>query len=237
MTETLYLQDAYTKEMDARVLSISNNEVELDRTVFYPSGGGEPCDTGHLQIGPETYSVAEVKKEGDRILHVLDRHAPVDVNTAVHGTIDWDKRYAYMRYHTATHVIDGIILNKYNGVFTGGQIYSDRAHDDFDMPGLNRELALKILQEAQQVIDEGHPVVARTLSNEEALKIPDLVRTNPGRELIQRLQHVRVVEIVGFDSQMDGGLHVANTREIGKLELMDFENKGAHRKRIGIRIA
>jgi misacylated tRNA(Ala) deacylase len=139
-----------------------------------------------------------------------------------------------MRHHTALHVIDAVVYHGYKGNITGGQIYTNRARLDFDVPDLNKEKVIEIICRAQVLVDKGLPVSAKMLSQEEALKIPDLARTKPGEELLRSLQTVRVVEISGLDFQMDGGTHVANTKEIGKIELSSYENKGATRKRIEI---
>jgi misacylated tRNA(Ala) deacylase len=211
--------------------------LELDRTVFYPTGGGQPCDTGIISIGDKVYKVIEVKKSGESVFHTLDSEPDVKVGDEVHCKIDWDKRYAYMRNHTAVHVVGGIIEFKYNAMFTGGQIGLEKSRFDFDMPELNRELAENIIEEAQQVIDKGLNVTVKVLSKDEALKIPALVRTEPGKILLESLSIVRVVDIEGFDVQMDGGTHVKNTKEIGRVLLAGFENKGTHRKRIEIALS
>jgi len=236
MVEKLYLSDSYLKEFDATVTSISGNNVELDRTAMYPTGGGQPCDTGVIKAGEKTYEVIEVKNSDNGIIHVLGRQPEFSVGTKVHCSINWQRRYAHMRYHTAVHIIGGIITKKYGGMYTGGQIYEDRARDDYDMPSLNRETAAKIIEEAQAVADEGHRVLVKMLSKEEAMKIESIARTAPGEELLKTLSTVRVIEIEGFDAQMDGGTHVSNTKEVGKMVLTGFENKGSHRKRIEIKL-
>lgn len=233
VTEKIYLKDAYAKELDAKVVGKMPNGIVLDRTIFYPTGGGVPCDTGKILIKGAEYEVAETKKEGDDVLHIIS--GPIDevqMGDEVHCKIDWERRYAHMRYHTALHVVGGIMENKYNAMFTGGQIYGDRTRFDSDLPPLDRELALKIMQESQEIIDKNLNINVKFLEKEEAFAIPNLARTEPGRELLKRLTEFRVVEIEGFDLQLDGGPHVANTKEIGTLSLSNFENKGSHRKRI-----
>ncbi len=236
MVERLYLNDSYLKEFDAVVTGITGNEVELDKTAMYPTGGGQPCDTGTLSANDVSYEVVEVKNNGDSVVHVLSEEPNFKIGDIVHGKINWQRRYAHMRYHTAVHIIGGVITKKYGGMYTGGQIYDDRARDDYDMPSLNRETAAKIIEEAQAIADEGHRVLVKTLSKEEALRIESIARTAPGEELLKTLSSVRVIEIEGFDAQMDGGTHVANTKEVGKMILTGFENKGSHRKRIEIRL-
>ncbi|MGC8647466.1 MAG: alanyl-tRNA editing protein [Candidatus Micrarchaeia archaeon] len=230
MTEKIFLTDSYAKELDAEITAIEGLEVKLDKTIFYPTGGGQPCDTGSIGA----FKVVEAKKDGDDVIHVLDVQPDFKVGDAVHCTIDWEKRYMHMRLHTALHIIDGVVEKKFQGRITGGQIYDDRARMDFDVPGLDRNKALEIIAEAQRIVDEGHKVSVRFLSKEEAAKIPNLARTEPGEDLLEKLDSVRIIDIEGFDFQLDGGTHVANTSEVGKIEMLKYENKGSHNKRIEI---
>lgn len=234
MVEKLYWTDSYLKETNANITAINGAELELNKTIFCPRGGGQPSDVGKVTIDGQIFNIIEVKKNSDNIIHVLEKAPIARVGDKIECKIDWNKRYASMRYHTAVHVIGGVLENKYGGKFTGGQITFDKAHFDFDLPSLNRELSLKVIEEAQKIIDEGHKVNAKFLSKEEAEKIPNLVRTDPGQELFKNMEIIRVVEIEGVDTQFDGGTHVRNTNEIGRVELSRFENKGTHRKRIEI---
>ena len=235
MTVRLYWNDAYMKTFDSTVESIDGNKVVLKETAFYPTGGGVMNDTGTLRINGSGYKVVDVKKEGEIIFHQVEGLPQIKQGDAAHGIIDWNRRYSLMRYHTAVHLMDGIVEKKYQaGGITGGQIFPDRARIDFGMEGLNRELAQKIIDESNAAAQEGHAVSSRTISKEEALAMPNLARTEPGRKLIESMPEVRVVEIEGIDVQSDGGLHVANTREIGKMALGSFQNKGKNSKRIEI---
>jgi len=235
MTVKLYLNDSYLREFDATVVRTSGNMLVLDRTAFYPEGGGQPNDIGTITIDNVVYNVVDLKKEGDDVIHVLDREVNSKPDAHAFGRIDWERRYACMRYHTALHIIDGIMETIFkSGMITGGQIYPDRAHMDMDMPGLNKEKVAEILEKTNSVAKEGHDVVIKELSKAEALAIPSLSRTEPGRRLLEKLESVRVVEIVGVDTQADGGTHIKNTKEIGTIALASYENKGAKRKRIEI---
>lgn len=235
MTERLYWKDAYLKEFDSVVESVDGNLIVLRETAFYPTGGGVMNDTGALKINGSECKVTDVTKEGDRIFHHVEAALQAKPGDAVHGAIDWDRRYSLMRYHTAVHLMDGIVEKKYRaGGITGGQIFPDRARIDFGLDGLNRELAQKIVDETNSAANEGHKVSSKMISRDEALSMPNLARTEPGRKLIESMPEVRVVEIEGIDVQSDGGLHVANTREIGKIVLGSFQNKGKHSKRIEI---
>ena len=234
MTEKIYWEDAYKKELEATVTHQEDNRIELDKTIFYPTGGGQPCDTGTLSANGASYNVTDVKKSGESIIHILDSNPAIQTGERLQCKIDWNRRYAHMRYHTAAHVVGGIATTKFGAMFTGGQIYHDRARFDFDLQSLDRALALKLVEESQGIINKNLEVIAKILSKEEALAIPNLARTEPGRELIKSMETIRVIEIVGFDMQLDGGTHVSNTREIGQIELSNFENKGSRRKRMEI---
>ncbi|MGI0100726.1 MAG: alanyl-tRNA editing protein [Candidatus Micrarchaeaceae archaeon] len=236
MTKKIYWTDAYRKELNSIIVSKSQNVIELDETIFYPTGGGQPCDTGTISLDDESHDVVETKKSGETVLHVLEAEPDFKEGDVVHSMIDWEKRYAHMRYHTATHIVGGIATGRYGAMFTGGQIYADRSRFDFDMQKLDRKLAEEMVVESQRVINQNLDVVARVLTREEAMNIPNIARTAPGQELMGRLTSFRVVEITGFDMQLDGGTHVSNTREIGQLELSSFENKGSRRKRMEIRL-
>ncbi len=237
MTEKVYLRDSYARELDAKVTFAEGSNILLDRTVFYPTGGGQPCDTGIIKNGATEFKVVEVKKDGDNVVHVVEGDASsLKIGDSVKCVIDWDKRYMHMRLHTALHIIDGVVEKLYQGKITGGQIYDDRARMDFDVPGLDKNKMLEIINASQKIVDEGHPVTAKILGKEEALKNPSIARTAPGEELLSKLNTVRIIDIEGFDFQLDGGTHVAHTGEVGKLEMLKYENKGSHNKRVEITV-
>ena len=237
MVEKLYLNDSYVKELDATVTSLTGNDVELDKTIFYPTGGGQPCDTGTIAYGDKTFTVMDVRKEGDRVIHALASAEGLANGTHVHCAIDWSKRYMHMRLHTALHIIDGIVEKRYSGRITGGQIYDDRARMDFDVPGLDKEKTLKILEDAQAIVSENHPVSIKFMAKEDAAKIHNLARTAPGEELLEKLDNIRIIDIESFDFQLDGGTHVAHTNEVGRISFLKYENKGAHNKRVEITLS
>ena len=237
MTEKVYLRDSYARELDAKVTFAEGSNILLDRTVFYPTGGGQPCDTGIIKNGATEFKVVEVKKDGDNVVHVVDGdESSLNIGDSVKCVIDWDKRYMHMRLHTALHIIDGVVEKLYQGKITGGQIYDDRARMDFDVPGLDKNKMLEIIGAAQKIVDENHNVTAKILTKEEASSIPNLARTAPGEDLLSKLTEVRIIDIEGFDFQLDGGTHVAHTGEVGKLEMLKYENKGSHNKRVEITV-
>ena len=230
MSEELFLKDAYLREFEAGVIRLAGREVVLDRTAFYPGGGGQPADRGTLRVGPIRASVVDVRREGGGIVHVLDNAIP-DTVRELGGELDWDRRYAHMRYHTALHVLSGVIWKAFGAKVTGGQMREDRARMDFSFPG---EWTSGVVGEIQRLTNEAlaeeRPVRVYELPREEALENPDLIRTQINL-VPERVKTVRIVEIEGIDTQADGGTHVANTREVGMLEITGHKSKGRQNKR------
>ncbi|BAB59343.1 hypothetical protein [Thermoplasma volcanium GSS1] len=234
MTEKLYYADSYIKEFDGNVIEVKENRLILDRTAFYPTGGGQPNDTGVIFCCGKEYRVNDVTKDGDEVIHVVDDSTGLSAGAKVHGTIDWDRRYAHMRYHTAIHVIDGVVnvMHGSEALLTGGQIYEDRARIDMNIENFTKEFVDKIIEESNSFMKEGHRVYPDILTKEEAIKRPNLARTEPGRKLIETLPEVRIIVIEGLDEQSDGGTHVSNTKEVGTIFVRKIENKGKRNKRI-----
>lgn len=235
MTELLYLRDHYLREFDAQVIKVEGDSVALDKTAFYPTGGGQPNDTGSLRWDDGEAAVVDVSKKTGTVLHKL--RGPIPVQEAkVHGAIDWDRRYAFMRYHSALHVLCGLVYHMYGGLVTGGQIYPERARMDFDLQDLNPDRVKEIEKECNRVIGESCPISVRFLPREEAMKHPDLIRTKINL-LPAEISEVRVVEIEGLDVQADGGTHVANTKEIQGISVVKTDNKGRINRRMEIVLA
>lgn len=231
MTEELFLKDAYLKEFEARVVKLEGREVILDKTAFYPGGGGQPPDKGSLGVGPINASVIDARREGGGVVHVLDAAIP-DTVKELGGTLDWERRYGHMRYHTALHALSGVIWRSFGAKVTGGRMHADRARMDFSFPG---EWTADVVGEIERLVNEalaeGRPVKVYELPREEALKNPDLIRTQVNL-VPERVKTVRIVEIEGIDAQADGGTHVANTREVGELEITGHKSKGRQNKRV-----
>ncbi|MHB1133871.1 MAG: alanyl-tRNA editing protein [Chloroflexota bacterium] len=234
MTELLYLADSYLREFEAAVTDVNGKAVELNRSAFYPRGGGQLSDEGTLAAGGETYQVLEVYKEAGRFWHKLDREGPA-TGTAVRGKLDWERRYALMRYHSALHVMVGIIYKQFGVLVTGGQMYPDRARMDFALEDLSKERIALIEEESNKAIQADLPIVARILPRAEAFRIPELIRTQINL-LPPEINEVRVVDVVGLDMQADGGTHVRRTGEIGALRVTKTENKGRINKRLEIQL-
>jgi misacylated tRNA(Ala) deacylase len=231
MTEELFLNDAYLREFEARVVKLAGREVILDRTTFYPGGGGQPPDKGILGVGPVRASVVDARREGGDVVHVLDNPIP-DTVQELRGALDWERRFAHMRHHTALHVLSGVIWREFAAKVTGGQMRSDRARMDFSFPGeWTAGVVGEIEGSTNEALAEERPVKVYELPREEALENPDLIRTQVNL-VPERVKRIRIVEIEGIDTQADGGTHVANTREVGEMEITGHKSKGRQNKRI-----
>jgi misacylated tRNA(Ala) deacylase len=232
-TRLLYATDAYLRAFDAQVVEVTpDGSVILDQTAFYPTGGGQPHDLGSLRWDDRQIAVVEVRKAGSAVVHRVEGALPV-VGQNVSGQLDWPRRYALMRHHTALHAMSGVIHQLYGATVTGGQMYPDRARMDFLLPDLSAERLAAIEGRTNELLAEGHPVSVRFLPRDEAFAIPDLIRTKVNL-LPEGIDVIRVVDIEGIDQQADGGTHVANTREVGQVRITGSENKGKGNKRLEI---
>jgi len=234
MTEQLHQTDSYLKEFDATVTAAEGQAVALDRTAFYPGGGGQPHDLGTLAWGGSPARVVKVQKQGDEVWHTLEGIVP-PVGTPVHGVLDWERRYQLMRTHTALHVLCGVVWRDYGASVTGGNMDPLQGRMDFEFETMRKELVTEIEASVNTEIEKGHPVRVAILPREEAFQIPDLIRTKINL-LPPQIQEVRTVELVGLDLQADGGTHVANTGEVGRVRVVDYKSKGAINKRIYIKL-
>ena len=231
MTEELFLGDSYLREFEAVVVELSGREVILDRTAFYPGGGGQPPDRGTLGIGPVHASVVDARREGRQVIHVLDNPIPDSVRE-LEGSLDWERRYGHMRHHTALHVLSGVIWRNFGAKVTGGQMRSDRARMDFSFPEeWTTGVVGEIERRTNEALAEERPVKVYELPREEALENPDLIRTQVNL-VPERVRMIRIVEIEGIDTQADGGTHVANTGEVGEIEITGHKSKGRQNKRV-----
>ncbi|OGO18944.1 MAG: Ala-tRNA(Pro) hydrolase [Chloroflexi bacterium RBG_16_48_8] len=230
MTELLYYVDAYMKQFESRVIKTSEEGVVLDRTAFYPGGGGQPGDRGVLHREDKTAVVKNMKKGDGQIWHLLDI-VPFKDGEGVLGEIDWEQRYKMMRTHTAMHILCGVIWRDYGASVTGGNMEPLRGRMDFEFETMKRELVDEIEEKINFEVEAAHQVRSKILPREEALIIPDLIRTKINL-LPQGIREVRIVEIVGLDLQADGGTHVSNTKEVGKIKIVDYKSKGAINKRL-----
>jgi len=234
MTEILCYGDSYLKEFDATVVEVLDRGVVLDRTAFYPGGGGQPPDTGVLRAGSVEHRVSKVSRSSGRLVHEIDGEPPA-AGTAVHGVIDWERRYQLMRTHTALHILCGVIWRDYGVQVTGGDMKPLTARMDFELESMSADFAQRIEELINREVEASRPVEIGALSREEAFKTPDLIRTKINL-LPPQSSEIRTVDIVGLDLQADGGTHVANTREVVRIRVVGHESKGRINKRLRIEV-
>jgi misacylated tRNA(Ala) deacylase len=238
----LCLRDAYLRRFEATVTAVdpTAGRLALDRTAFYPGGGGQPADEGILSLAGDPtrrWLVSGSAREGGQVFHLVapegDRSVWPDVGDVVTGELAWERRYRLMRTHTALHVLCGVVFKLYGALVTGGNMGPDKARMDFELEDLSKERVAEIEGRANQEIAAGREVRVAFLPRAEAFAIPDLIRTKINL-LPEGITEVRTVEIVGLDLQADGGTHVANTHEVGGLEVVDTRSKGRINKRLEI---
>jgi misacylated tRNA(Ala) deacylase len=230
MTDLLYHSNSYLREFEATVTEVVADGVVLSRTAFFPGGGGQPNDVGWLEVDGERWEVPKVKRTKGGVVHILERASP-PIGTSVRGILDWNRRYALMRTHTAMHILCGVIWRDYGASVTGGKMKPLEGRMDFEFERMQRELVEEIEEKINVEVAAARPISVRTLPREEAFQIPDLIRTKINL-LPEHIREVRVVEIEGLDLQADGGTHVANTEEVGPLWIADYKSKGRINKRL-----
>ncbi len=230
MTEEIFRSDAYAKNCEATVTAVDGSGIVLDRTVFYPKGGGQPGDTGTLTAADgRVAAVVATVGVGDDILHVPADDAPVlAVGEAVTAAIDWQRRHRLMRMHTCLHLLCAAI----DGGVTGGAVGEAKSRLDFDLPDTSLD-KVAITAQLNRLIEEDHLVSARWISSDELAANPDLVRTMSVKPPTGS-GRVRVLEVEGVDLQPCGGTHVARTGEIGRVRVGKIENKGRHNRRVNV---
>ena len=240
MSENLCYADAYLRETDATVVEVDADAhaVLLDRTVFYPGGGGQPADEGELAgSSGGTWRVTGAKKRGDDIWHTLEDGAELPVaDTVVTAQLDWERRHRLMRTHSALHVLCGVVWRDHRASVTGGNMEPLSGRMDFEFETMSGELVGEIERRVNDEIAADREILVSVLPREEAFAIPDLIRTKINL-LPDGISEVRTIEIVGLDLQADGGTHVARTSEIGQVKVTGYESKGRINKRIRIEIA
>jgi misacylated tRNA(Ala) deacylase len=234
MTEQLYHTDSYLKQFEATVTAVSDRGVQLDRTAFYPGGGGQPYDTGRMMREDRAWPVKRARSIKGEIWHEIEGDPP-EVGQVVMGEIDWERRYKLMRTHTAMHILCGVIWRDYGASVTGGDMKPLHGRMDFEFETMRKELVEEIEEKINLEVAAARPVSVDILPREEAFQIPDLIRTKINL-LPEHIERVRVVEIEGLDLQADGGTHVANTKEVGKIRIVDYKSKGAINKRLVVEL-
>jgi misacylated tRNA(Ala) deacylase len=237
VSENICYTDAYARETDATVVELDTdaNAVLLDRTVFYPGGGGQPADAGEL-IGESggSWRVTGAKKRGDDIWHMLEGELPA-VDTQVTARLDWERRHRLMRTHSALHVLCGVVWRDHSASVTGGNMEPLSGRMDFEFETMSGDLVGEIEKRVNAEIDADREIRVAILPREAAFAIPDLIRTKINL-LPEGITEVRTIEIVGLDLQADGGTHVGHTGEIGRVKVSGYESKGRINKRIRIEV-
>jgi misacylated tRNA(Ala) deacylase len=236
MTDLLYLTDAYLRQMDATVVESRRDPpgVVVDRTVFYPTGGGQPHDRGVLA----GLAVVDVRKEGDAVWHTValpEGTALPAVGEAVSGELDWERRYALMRTHTALHVLCGVIWQQWSKPVTGGNMDPLSARMDFEFDPLPAGFGAEVEDLVNNELAAARPVEISFLPRETATLDADLIRTKTNL-VPDGVDRIRVVDIVGLDRQADGGTHVGRTDEVGRIRVVKTESKGKDNKRIRLAV-
>ena len=234
-TEALFYADSYLRDFEATVTAVRPDGVALDRTAFYPHGGGQPTDVGELRAHGQVWPVTAVRRQGGDIVHRLDGEAP-PVGTELTGHLDWDLRYAFMRLHTALHALSGVVWTGWQADVTGSHIYDDgaKARMDFSLEGIRiNDVRDEIGERLNAELAAARPVRAYELPRAEALELPDLIRTHVNL-VPAHIANIRIVEIEGLDRQADGGTHVANTSEVGRVAIINAANKGRINRRLEI---
>jgi misacylated tRNA(Ala) deacylase len=234
-THLIHQTDSYARSFEATVREVVGDAVLLDRTAFYATSGGQPHDEGTLAWDGGTARVVEVSKKEGRYLHRL-AGGPPPVGARVRGEVDWDRRYALMRTHTALHMLAAVIFRDYGAQVTGSNMKPLEGRMDFELEGMSASFKDEVEAKLRAEVEADRKVSVRVLPREEAFRIPDLIRTKVNL-LPPEVQQVRVVEIAGLDLQADGGTHVRSTREVGDVRVVGHESKGKINKRLRIGLA
>ena len=232
MTDLLFHEHSYLREFDATVTDVATAGVALDRTAFYIGGGGQPSDVGVLSAGGREFAVSGVKRDGGFLVHLIDGERP-DVGSRVTGLIDWERRYRLMRTHTALHILCGVVWRDYGALVTGGNMQPGEARMDFELERMTADFAEEVEAKINEEVNAARSVLAANLPREEAEQIPDLIRTKINL-LPANIREVRTIDIRGLDVQADGGTHVDNTTEVGRIRVVGHESKGRINKRLRI---
>ena len=230
MQSALYMDNMYLKEFEATVESVKDDKyIVLDKTAFYPVSGGVAFDTGVLIKDGEEFPVVYVGKFDGIISHEVSKTG-LKEGDKVKGKIDWDRRYKLMRLHTTAHILAAIMHNKAGALITGNQIEINKARMDFSLEEFDRNKIDEYVALANTLVRKGAAVKVGYMKKEEALKIPDMVKL--ANKMPPDVETLRTVEIIGIDKQADGGCHVNDIKEIGKIELVKVENKGKSNRRL-----
>ena len=246
MTELLFHSHSYLQEFEATVTAVADAGVALDRTAFYTGGGGQPSDRGVLSLptdgGGQQFAVSGIKRDGGELLHLIEWEtggggpavgSRPAIGSKVSGRIDWQRRYRLMRTHTALHILCGVVWRDYGALVTGGNMQPGEARMDFELERMSADFAEEVEAKINEEVAAARAVLVANLAREEAEAIPDLIRTKINL-LPANIREVRTIDIQGLDVQADGGTHVNNTTEVGRIRVTGHESKGRINKRLRI---
>lgn len=234
LSELLYQTDSYLRTCEGSVLHVDGERVELDRSVFYPTGGGQPHDLGWLADASARHAVVQVRRSEGRVWHHVPGHT-LTPGTRVQCEIDWTRRHQLMRTHTTLHILSAIIWRDFAAPVTGGNMEPLRGRLDFEIERVPDDFVDRVQSAVNEEVAAARDVRVRILPRDVALEIPDLIRTKVNL-LPPEIREIRTVEIVGLDLQADGGTHVANTREIGAARVVEYKSKGKMFKRVRVEV-
>jgi misacylated tRNA(Ala) deacylase len=224
------LEDSYLRECDAVIASVEKGKyIVLDQTIFYPKGGGQPWDTGKIVRGDHAHNVVYVGKFSGEISHEVDLEG-LGSGDEIHCILDWERRYKLMKSHTAAHLFASLLCKGTGALITGNQLYEDKIRFDFSLKEYDKTVLNQYVDRANEMVGKDIPVRWYELPREEALKIPGVIKM--AGAFPPTIPRLRIVEIVGVDKQADGGTHVKNLKEIGRIELIKTENKGKNNRRV-----
>jgi len=233
-TELLYLRDAYATTTSARVVEVDDRRVALDRTVLYPTGGGQPHDTGVLRWSGAEVPVVSVRKEGDHVWHTVEGDPPAP-GSDVEAVVEWERRHRLMRTHTALHVLCGVIWNEWGVPVTGGNMEPLSARMDFELHPTPEGFGARVEELVAAEIAADRPIEVSFVPRGQAVLDEALIRTKVSL-VPESVAEIRVVDIVGLDKQADGGTHVHTTGEVGRVRVLKTESKGKGNKRVRIAV-
>ena len=235
-TEQLFQTDSYLREFSATIVDSDkkNRTLILDKTAFFPGGGGQLPDTGILSTESHQLKVVKLTRQKDQVLHWVEEDI-AEIGSEVTGKLDWERRYKLMRTHTALHILCGVVWRDYGALVTGGNMEPLQGRMDFEFETLQQGLVKEIEGKINAEMAKSREIRVKSMPREEAFQIPDLIRTKINL-LPEGIKNVRTVEIVGLDLQADGGTHVKNTVEVGHVQIVDYKSKGRINKRIYIEL-
>lgn len=230
MTKALYMDDSYLKKWDAKIASVKDGKfVILDKTAFYPKGGGQPWDEGFIRKNGDEFKVVYTGKFSGEISHEIDKPG-LKEGDVVTCEIDWERRYTFMRHHTACHLISNILYKRTDAKITGNQIELDKSRMDFSMTDYSPEKLRDFVAEANTIIEKNLPVSVDYMTRDDVMEKPELARLAKG--LPKNITEFRIVRIGDIDEQVDGGTHVNHLGEIGTIEMIKTVNKGKNNRRM-----